>query len=662
MAFSLAGVDVEVNPYIAKQAQDFNVIGRLDSHTLGASRFRDSPQRLPSCSGAALESLELVVAQYHLYRELMLDFANLLHFITISESLYGWRDGLYAALPACHEALELGALMAQIADDYIALFGLVNAGYGRDTNPYFASFQTNSFELDDLIQAVDIKSGPHEIVWNYGGQIEACRVDELATLSKILDEYLALLDTGTSIDSLEALSAFGDAQIAWRRDNWSQLPNCAEAFEVGLHIYRSAGDRILFDVPAIAEDKLADIIAGDTPLNSRLGEIFAELPIKWRPQHSGKLESHRQHCSAAQTAAIKDALQGYAALVEEAADLQDDPAALRNYVDKRIQWRQDQALDMPRCLIVFELDELPAFDLAQTITSNIPVLGAVLSGGDLLQAIAASLSDEDRSVQAITSNSNRMPLCSEAELRSLQANLPAYARIIDDEASSRDRLGSFGYIRQKQDWRDEVWPNIPYCAEAVELVFLIDQVASDIETIEALRLHDVADSENPFLGLPGAGRAALQESRDKIAALINSGERQDSPDSSDSPLQRCAQAELDVVHEYTFGRHLFPTFKEETLSALNEYMEHMLSWRAETWTPLPACLEAYIFGILVSQHTGDLISHFALDWSGVGRSENPFFPDILDDVFDLVELTEALRKNSRSDLDRFIEEFTARDT
>ena len=181
----------------------------------------------------------------------------------------------------------------------------------------------------------------------------------------------------------------------------------------------------------------------------------------------------------------------------------------------------------------------------------------------------------------------------------------------------------------------------------MELVVLIDRAASDIAAVDALHLYGVADNDNPFLGLPDAGRATLQDSRDKIAALINSGERRDTPVSTDTPLPRCAQSELGVLREYSFGRHLFPTFKEETLAALNEYMEHLLSWRVETWTPLPACIEAYIFGTLVSQHTGDSISFFALDWSGVSRSENPFMPDIRDDVFDLVTLTEALRKSNR---------------
>ena len=660
MALSLAGVDLESNPYVEWLTSGAAVAESLHYGTLGGSRFRDEPQRLRSCTEAELDSLEIVIAQYHGYREAMFDFANLREFMTIAESLYGWRDGLRAALPACKEALDLGSLMTQIADDYIALFGLVYAGYGRDSNPYFESFQTGSFELVDLLQAVGFKSGPRAVVWDYGGQMEDCRGDSLDTLSKVLGEYLALLEMGRSINSLEALSAFGDAQIAWRSDIWPQLPNCAEAFEVGLHIYRSAGDRILFDVPAIAEDKLADIIAGDTLLNTRLGEIYANLPIQWRPQHSGQLESHRQQCSSAQTAEIMDSLRGYAELVDGTGDFNADPAALRDSIDRRIQWRQDNALEMPRCRIVFELDDLPAFDLAESITSNIPVLGAVLSGGDILQAISASLSGAESSVQALRPNSNRMPLCSEAELRSLQSNLPTYVRIIDDEANSRDRLGSFAYIRQKLDWRKEVWERIPHCAEAVEVAFLIDQVASDITTGDALRLLDMADRENPYLHLQDRGRTALRNTREKIAALINSGARQDTPSSSDSPLPRCTEAESDVVIKYTFGRRLFPSFKEETLQALKEYIAHALSWRGETWAPLPACLEAYIFGLLVSQHMGDLVSHEALEWSGVRRSQNPFFPDIRQDVFDLVELTEALSKSNSKDLNRFVEDYISR--
>ncbi|MCY3780284.1 MAG: hypothetical protein OXG78_08250 [Chloroflexi bacterium] len=660
IAYTAAGVPAESNPFMQRLTMSDDIVESLHYGTLGASRFWQRPHRLPACSAAELDALAIVVAQYHLYRESMTDFGNMRVFVTIAESLFGWRDELPATLPACRESLEAGALMSQIADDYIALFGLTYAGYGRDTNPYFYVFQGNSEELVDLLQATAIESGPHETVWDFGGQLEACDGDELDKLSGILTEYHSVLDAGQGIDSLEALAAFGDAQIEWRRDSWPQLPNCAEAFEIGLHIYRTAGDQLLFDVPAIAEDKLADIIAGDTLLSARLSEIFAELPLKWRPQHTGQFDSHSQRCTAEQTETVATALSGFTALIGEAVNLKAEPAGLRDYVDKRIQWRRDTVSRLPRCVIVFELDALPAYDLAENIASNIPVLGAVLSGGDLLQAIVSALTDEDRTVQAVTPYSNRMPLCSDAELRGLKESLPKYAKIIDDESVSRDRLGFFGYIRQKLEWRKTIWAGMPICSEAIQLGFLIHQIASDISAVDALRLHDVADDENPYIALQSEGRTTLQRARENIAALIDSGARKQTPNSADSPLPRCTEAELNILYEYTFDRHLFPSFPEETIEALGEYIHHTLSWRAETWTPLPACRESFIFGSLASRQLGDLLSHYALEWSGVHRSQNPFFPDIRADVFDLVELTEALRKNNRRDLDRFIEDYMSR--
>ena len=662
MAFSAAGLELESNPFINKLTTAALIAESLHYGTLGGSPFWDRPQRLRNCSEAELDALAVIVAQYHLYGESMTGFGSMWNFLVVAESLFGWRDDLPMALPSCKESYEISLLISQIPDDYIALFGLTHAGYLRDANPYFEAVQKNGSALLKLLGATAIESGPHEVVWDYGGQLSSCNREQLDLLSRILGDYLALLDMGQSLDSFEALTAFGDEQIEWRSDVWPQLPNCAEAFEIGLHIYRTAGDRIVFDVPAIAEDKLADIIAGDTLLNTRLGEIFAaELPPKWRRQHTGEIVSHTQHCSPAQTANISAALTGFAALLDEAADLKARPAGLRDYVDKRIQWRQDMVASLPRCLIVFELDDLPAFDLATNIASNIPVLGAVLNGGDLLQAIVSALTtEEDSTVQAIRPYMNRMPPCSEAELRSLNENMPTYVKIIDDEGSSRERLGFFGYIKQKLAWRKKVWARMPICSEALEVGFLIDQIASDISTVDALRLHDLADDEIPYIALQEEGRAALQNTRERIVELIDSGARKQTPASAENPLLRCSDAELDILVDYSHNRYLFLYFKEETISALNEFSNVVVSWRAETWAPLPACLESFIFGSLASRQTGDLVSHYALEWSGVHRSQNPFFPDIREDVFDLVELTEALQKNNRRDLDRFIDEYMSR--
>ena len=63
-----------------------------------------------------------------------------------------------------------------------------------------------------------------------------------------------------------------------------------------------AGDEIGFNVPAVAKNQFANVIGGNTRLRDRLGEIFAELPLKWRPMHTGDLAIYRRHCSADQAA------------------------------------------------------------------------------------------------------------------------------------------------------------------------------------------------------------------------------------------------------------------------------------------------------------------------------------------------------------------------
>ena len=124
-------------------------------------------------------------------------------------------------------------------------------------------------------------------------------------------------------------------------NHWQKLPNCAEAFEIGLHIHRSAGDEIGFNVPAVAKDRLANVIGGNTKLRDRLGEIFAELPLKWRPQHTGDLVIYRRHCSADQAATIVTGLQDFLGLIDERPELLEEQDGILSYVNRRIRWRQD---------------------------------------------------------------------------------------------------------------------------------------------------------------------------------------------------------------------------------------------------------------------------------------------------------------------------------
>lgn len=655
-AYHLAEVPIETNPFLdAMELGEFVVEG-FGGWLVGGSAVRLAPPRLRNCSVAEFKSLATIVAQYDMLREAMTNINNMREFVNVADAALVWRDSLSNVLPKCREAFEIGVLMSQIADDYIALLGLTYAGYGRDTNPYFEWFQTNSAELTDQLRTTSINRGPYEIAWDYGGQLEACNRDELATLGQILRNYLDLLEKGGEVGSLENLEAFGDAQIAWRTNMWPQLPNCAEAFEVGLHIYRTAGDKILFDLPAIATEQLAKVIGGNTTLRARLGEIFADLPLKWRPEHTGEFVSHRQHCSTVQATTIINVLQEFASLIDRAPDLVAEPGGVLSYLDRRIAWRQNLVSSMPRCVIVFKLDGIPEVELAEGLTSNIPFLGAVLRGSDLIHAIASALADEENTVQAVQPYTNRMPLCSDAELRSLQQDFPALSDLINDvpDIGSRSDLNDF--IARKLVWRTEVWAQMPICAEALEVGFLIHQIASDMAAAIAFGYHDISEDQIPFVALETEGRAALGNARSKISELVDSGEREQTSPSFAKQLPRCSDAELETIHGYTVDHRLFPSFPDKSMANLLEYIDHLLSWRLETWAPLPACIEAYLIGSLVSRQTNDFVTYTALAWAPGARGRNPFFPEIRDDANNLVDLTILVRTLNREGIDRFIAE------
>lgn len=657
-AFWLAETPVEEIPYLGEIDAGEFAVETFGGGLVGGSIHREFPPRLPACSSEAIEQLSTVLAQYQIYRERMNNFGTMAAFFAVTESLSAWRENILSAMPKCDQAYEPALLLSQLADDYIALFGLTFAGFGRDSNPWYESFQRNTHELAELMAALPIDRGPQSLVWEFGGELDLCDLDEITTLGEILDEYLALLDAGGRLNSLQALESFGNSLVSWRREQWPRLPSCAEAFEIGLSIYRSAGDQILFDVPAIAESSVANIIGGQAPLSTRLGQIYSDLPRKWRGQHSGELESHRRHCAAAQTETIANALAGYRSFLAGAVDFNESPEAFRAYVDQRISWRSESAAGLPPCLITFALDSVLALDLAESFSESIPVLGTILSGSDFLQTIAAVMAGGETTTQAVPDYVNRLPACAEAELRGLQEQYRAHSHLIAEDTNLDSQPALFDYIEATLEWRDELWASLPLCAEALQLGVLIQQIAGDIAARSALDLHNLRGEQNPYIAQEIEGRAALSRLSEKIADLIASGARQDQTPST-SPLPRCTEAEIDILTGYTYGRSLFPAFEHRSIPALLRYIEELLSWRAETWAPLPACAEAFILGSLTSRQTSDFAAYTALDWTGIARKDNPYMPKIRHDALQLVELTELLRKFDHAGIDRFVRNYVA---
>ncbi|MCY3866510.1 MAG: hypothetical protein OXG68_13820 [Chloroflexi bacterium] len=198
---------------------------------------------------------------------------------------------------------------------------------------------------------------------------------------------------------------------------------------------------------------------------------------------------------------------------------------------------------------------------------------------------------------------------------------------------------------------------MPICAESLELGFLIHQIASDITAAVAFAYHDLSEDENPYRGLENEGREALRQARERIAELINSSERTETPSSANRSLPRCTDGELDAVFGYTMDHHILPRVTSPSIPDLLLYVGQLLSWRAETWSPLPACAEAFLIGSLASRQTGDFVALLALAWAPGERGHNPLYPDAGEDLVVLEALTEALRTMDRAEIDRLVAEY-----
>ena len=150
-------------------------------------------------------------------------------------------------------------------------------------------------------------------------------------------------------------------------------------------------------------------------------------------------------------------------------------------------------------------------NLRQGMASSIPVLGAFLSGSDLINAIATVFAEDEAKAPAVQPYKNRMPICSDTELRGLLDDFPRLTDLIDNipDLGSRDTL--YDYIRSKLAWRREIWANMPICAESLEIGMLIHQIASDAATAEALGYHDLPEYLNPYIGFGDRGTRGIAQ-------------------------------------------------------------------------------------------------------------------------------------------------------
>ncbi len=676
-AFSLLGVAADENPYLSAWTES-----QLNTYAFwgGLSRpevRREMPGRLRRCAAEEMDALSLNAAQFHILNERMLGFGGMERLLPLLDLMIAWHDRLLEELPACDSAIELGIMMSQGIAYYASMMGLIYAEQLDDDNPYLDAFFAKTSELDRYVRSSDLIADSRPALWQYGGQMAGCEVEELRALGAIVREYQSLMEGARAMGSLEDLLEFSNAQSEWRQDHWARLPACAEALELGLFIYRRTGDYIALYAFDAEQDALGRQLGGEKSLADRLTEIVSSKVLNAELRQTQPRAMPAPRCSDAETEAILATLTDYQDLLELASTFT-RWGGLQQYFDARIELRERATSQIPACRIGLDLSAILAGDLAGALAKSIPGVGAALSANDILlqqlSELAASRAEGEGEAAAPRPFANNLPACSEAELATIARNGPGYLKLLEEMAAQmRTAKGLFEYMNEPLNWQGSAYTHFRWCSEFFEIGALIHAVGSDLFTAATLEHADVASVADHFAAEP-ADQALLESRIDEASASSEGGEgatpdedlallrarfgtNQSLPTHEEDALPRCTDAELAELHAEVKDFQVISrlAIQSESIDDALAYIQPHREWRRQTWSRLPACHEAYAAGIRMTEMGDILLSHTVFEYQGHSIVGSRIHRQMASNSHHMFNWLTLLDRGDRDAIDAFLE-------
>ena len=220
------------------------------------------------------------------------------------------------------------------------------------------------------------------------------------------------------------------------------------------------------------------------------------------------------------------------------------------------------------------------------------------------------------------------PPCALADLDTLMEINAAYETVMQQalQTKTAEQLPFLGGKQYK--WRINLLTQLPLCADAIEIGWLMNQVSSDVVTITSLKVANIAMN---WIAIPMLkSRSNIEVLLDDLTALVKTRLLTPIPlqekDQEDEIDPACPDAELDllapgILIDY---QDLFVTGIEvETGKQYKDYALAQFEWRDRLWKKLPHCEEAIDFGLLMNQISGDLVMMYAYKLAGISNEFNP---------------------------------------
>ena len=216
------------------------------------------------------------------------------------------------------------------------------------------------------------------------------------------------------------------------------------------------------------------------------------------------------------------------------------------------------------------------------------------------------------------------PSCTTEDLKTLLEIKSGFDAVWRQAFRTRDTDSLHDLTESQYEWRRGLIDNLPRCAEAIEIGWLMSQVSGDAVAIAAL---DVDDRDSKWILVPTTGkRIAMEDLLTDLKSSLGDDESTAAPAPANETASACSEAQLLILAPQILLSEY--DMLEQGLAVRNarDYVKYAFAyfdWRDELWAILPRCDEAIEFGLLINQGHGDIVAMYAHQQAGISNEDNP---------------------------------------
>ena len=245
LAYQLAGVAVEDNPYLASLRNGIGLFSILleelpDQPTADGDL---SEVDLRACGDDDLEMLSQELAVYRALLEVPPRTYSLVGLAKYGVAQLTWRDKLWTRLPPCELSLQVGLLMSHITSDLAIELALEIGEIASEEAPFSDQIVAYQERIAELVESIAPDYVALAQAQSYLNTLPACTDDEqfgFVVVAFILSEpkNADLMNAVAESETVEDLLAVAETHIKWRTNLAERLEACADNIEIALMAYQ----------------------------------------------------------------------------------------------------------------------------------------------------------------------------------------------------------------------------------------------------------------------------------------------------------------------------------------------------------------------------------------------------------------------------------------